>query len=362
MEQSPSAVNWRDRNAPKAPGQHRPTTFQSVARGADGILHFQWRQSASGAEKFHAAMVPHGGENTRVHREIQALGRELAQLSSSAAGVLGAVVPAAAAIVWDWESWWALGQEATPSRIDYESAVLEWYAALLRRGVTVDFVRPGASLDGYRLVVAPLLHVASHDELDVLAAFAESGGTLVVGYQSGILDRELHVHLGGYLGGGGGALQRALGVSVEEFAPLQAGVPTALVGELDGQAGRWRGGVWQEHVTVADAAVIAAFADGHASGGAAVTRRASASGGAAWYVATQPDAALFDALFDPVLADAGIEPAFADPQYGIETAVRGPQRFVINHTAEPREVAVAGATVSLEPYGVAIVPAEPARA
>jgi beta-galactosidase len=353
MEQSPSAVNWRDRNAPKAPGQHRATTFQSVARGADGILHFQWRQSAAGAEKFHAAMVPHAGEHTRVHREIQALGRELAELSAESRGVLGAAVPASVAIVWDWESWWALAQDATPTRIDYLAGVLDWYGALLRRGVTIDFVRPGAPLDAYRLVVAPLLHVASTAELDALAAFAEGGGTLVVGYQTGILDRELHVHLGGYLGGAGGALQRVLGVSVEEFAPLQAAVATVITGELPGE-----GGVWQEHVTVTDATPFAFFADGHAAGGAAITRRETGAGGAAWYVATQPDAALFDTLVERVLTDAGVAAAFDRPEYGVETAVRGDARFVINHTAEPREVVAAGQPVSLEPYGVAVLAAE----
>ncbi|MET7367302.1 beta-galactosidase, partial [Streptomyces sp. NPDC005566] len=30
-------------------------------RGADGIMFFQWRQSRAGAEKWHSAMLPHGG-------------------------------------------------------------------------------------------------------------------------------------------------------------------------------------------------------------------------------------------------------------------------------------------------------------
>src|SRR5690606_37315405 len=40
MEQSPSAVNWRDVNAPKSPGMHRLHSLQAVARGADGIMQF----------------------------------------------------------------------------------------------------------------------------------------------------------------------------------------------------------------------------------------------------------------------------------------------------------------------------------
>ena len=78
MEQAPSAVNWRARNAPKAPGQMAAWSKQAVARGADGILFFQWRQSVAGAEKFHSAMLPHAGTDTRVWREITELGADLA--------------------------------------------------------------------------------------------------------------------------------------------------------------------------------------------------------------------------------------------------------------------------------------------
>src|SRR2546430_7548557 len=35
-------------------------SYQAVARGADGVMFFQWRQSRAGAEKHHSAMVPHG--------------------------------------------------------------------------------------------------------------------------------------------------------------------------------------------------------------------------------------------------------------------------------------------------------------
>ena len=78
MEQAPSAVNWRERNAPKPPGTMRLWSWQAVAQGADAVMFFQWRQAVGGAEKFHSAMVPHGGTETRTHQEVRALGQELA--------------------------------------------------------------------------------------------------------------------------------------------------------------------------------------------------------------------------------------------------------------------------------------------
>src|SRR4029453_8589526 len=73
MEQAPNAVNWRDNNAPKAPGQMAARSMQAGGRGSDGVLFFQWRQAAAGAEKFHSGMLPHAGTETRTFREVEAL-------------------------------------------------------------------------------------------------------------------------------------------------------------------------------------------------------------------------------------------------------------------------------------------------
>jgi beta-galactosidase len=80
MEQAPSAVNWRQRNLPKRPGEMRLGSYQALARGSRGLMFFQWRASLSGSEKFHSAMLPHAGVESRVWREIGALGQEVARL------------------------------------------------------------------------------------------------------------------------------------------------------------------------------------------------------------------------------------------------------------------------------------------
>ena len=58
MEQAVSAVNWLTPNVPKHPGKMRLGSYQALARGAEGILFFQWRASQFGAEQFVSAMVP----------------------------------------------------------------------------------------------------------------------------------------------------------------------------------------------------------------------------------------------------------------------------------------------------------------
>lgn len=81
MEHSTSAVQWKPLNARKRNGELLRDSLAHVAMGADAICFFQWRQSASGAEAFHSAMVPHAGENTKLFREVCDLGAALQALS-----------------------------------------------------------------------------------------------------------------------------------------------------------------------------------------------------------------------------------------------------------------------------------------
>src|SRR5690606_9410836 len=111
MEHSTSAVNWQPRNVAKRPGQMRRNSLAHVARGSDAVLFFQWRASRVGAEKFHSAMLPHGGTGTRVWREVVELGGEVAALGD----IEGSRVRADAAILWDTESFWAQDLPWRPS-------------------------------------------------------------------------------------------------------------------------------------------------------------------------------------------------------------------------------------------------------
>jgi beta-galactosidase len=51
MEQTTVRVNWRKRNVPKRPKEMRLWSYGAVARGAEGIMFFQWRQSKAGAAR-----------------------------------------------------------------------------------------------------------------------------------------------------------------------------------------------------------------------------------------------------------------------------------------------------------------------
>lgn len=105
MESSPSSLNWHGVSKLKRPGLLTASGLQAIAHGSDSVLYFQIRQSRGASEKFHGAVIDHyGGNDTRVFREVKAIGEALGRLEE----IKGSVVKADAAVIYDVESRWAM--------------------------------------------------------------------------------------------------------------------------------------------------------------------------------------------------------------------------------------------------------------
>lgn len=325
MEHSTSAVNWQPINTPKKSGAMVRDSLTHVAHGADAVCYFQWRQSKAGAEKYHSGMVPHAGEHSRVFDAVKRLGSTLADLAPIAGSNRK---PARAAILFDWDSWWASELDSHPTdRLRYRREALDWYSAFLALGIRADVVPVASRFEDYSLVIAPVLHVVPEELADRVSSYVEGGGHFVTTYFSGVVDQNDHVWLGGYPG----AFSELLGIRVEEFGPLAEATGAALDNGTTG----W---LWADRIDLAadNIDVLARFTGEDYDGGAAVTRRPIGSGSAG-YVGTR----LGLEGLQPVLARfaeaAGIEPDLpAELAGAVELVLRanGTEEFafVINRT------------------------------
>ena len=353
METSPSAVNWQPRNPAKKPGALRRDALQQIARGADGFNVFQVRASLAGAEKFHSGLIPHAGTDTRLWREVLDLGSLLERLGE----VAGSRVESEVAMVWGYDAWWACELDSHPSvDVRYPDRPRALHRALWDRGITVDLVRPGAALDGYKVVVVPTLYLADDAAAAAVRDFVAGGGHAVVTYFSGIVDEHDHVRPGGYPG----AFRELLGIRTEEFAPLLEGETVMLD---DGSTAD----VWTEDLRLEGAEAVRTYADGPVPGAPAVTRHAFGDG-TAWYIATRTSPEGTSSVLDRVVAEAGVGAA-AVTTPGVEVVRRrgeqGSWLFVLNHTGREAAVPASGVDlvsgddvdgeVRVSPGGVAVV-------
>ncbi|KJL30193.1 beta-galactosidase [Microbacterium oxydans] len=349
METSTGAVNWQPYNLAKDRGELQRNVAAHVARGADGICFFQWRASTQGAEKYHTALVPHAGEDSAQWREVVELGGLLDRLGE----IAGTEVVADAALLFSWESWWAVENEGRPSEaLTYLGQVHAAHRALADAGITTDVVRPGGDLDGYRLLIVPALHLISDADAAAIATAVEHGATALITFFSGIVDEEDRVRTGGYPG----AFRDLLGIRSEEFAPL---LPDESVFLTDGTTGS----VWSERLEVTDAEVVASFADGPSAGGPALTRR-SAGAGEAWFAATQPDRIAYRDLMARLAGTAGVE-AHPGANHDVEIVRRagaaGSFLFIINHGETGVEISTTGHDLVTDAPATGFVPAGAVR-
>lgn len=358
LEQAPSAVSWRPVNLPKPPGVMRLWSYQAIARGSDGAMFFQWRAPRFGSELHHSTMLPAAGPNSRTFREICQLGSELGALD----GVAGGRIDADVAILLDWDNWWALdAEQSMPSvRMRWQAALRPFYDALYELGVTADFARPDDDLGRYRMVVVPNSYLLRESDAAKLADYVESGGHLLVGPFSGVVDEHCRAHPGG----APGPLADLLRVRVEEVWPLTEGAGVAI--DLEGSGVEAR--IWTEWLRADDADVVARYRGGPLDGMPAMTRRVHGSG-VAHYVSFLPEDAT--SILEPALHDAGVRATGRAAVRGVEQLVRGTKAasylFLLNHNHTAATVPIdapgtdlmTGAAVAdaveLPGYGVAVV-------
>lgn len=324
MEHSPSAVNWQPRNIPKSDGEIQRHAMSHIARGSNGVMFFQFRQSRGGSERFHSAMVPHAGTESRISRAMKSLGKMVNELTAVNADETSR---AQVAIIWDYESLWVASQPNLPtSDLDYVESCLSFYRACFDSGIRVDFLSPKVSaekLEPYGLVAIPLLHLVSDSFETALKTYVQGGGGLMAGYFSAVADPMARVRLGGY---GGSVARDICGVMVEEWVPLLEDEEIAL---STGARGR----VWSEKIHLIGAEAMATFDEMHpVSGGSPAVTRHQFGRGLAWYVATELDREGYRDLLRDICRERGIS---GRGDSDTEVVMRGSHEFVINHGSRP---------------------------
>lgn len=342
MEQTPSQQNWQPYNSLKRPGVMRLWSYQAVAHGSDSVLFFQMRRSRGACEKFHGAVIEHAGhENTRVFREVAELGNELVQLSDR---LLDSRVIAKAAIVFDWENWWAVEYSSGPSiALKYVDEVHKYYKALFDMNIQVDLVSVEADLTPYKVVIAPVLYMVKHGYAKKIEEFVENGGAFLTTFFSGIVDENDLVVLGGYPG----ELRKVLGIWSEEIDALPPEHSNKIVMEKEygNLKGTYACNLLFDLIHSEGAEIIASYGEDFYQGRPAVTMNKFGKG-QAWYIASSPDQAFLADLMDGIAEEKGIKNEIAANKLGIEITKRKKGDkvfiFVLNHTNDSVSVELPG--------------------
>ncbi|QKO14770.1 Beta-galactosidase BglY [Dickeya solani] len=340
MESTPSVTNWQPLSKLKKPGMHILSSLQAVAHGADAVQYFQWRKSRGSVEKFHGAVVDHVGHvDTRVGREVAQLGQILSQLGA----VAGSRVEAQVAILFDWESRWAMDDAQGPRNagLEYEKTVAEHYRPFWEQGIAADIINADCDFSGYRLLIAPMLYMVRPGFAERVEQFVRQGGQVVVTYWSGIVNESDLCYQGGFPG----PLRSVLGIWSEEIDCLADGEYNRVLGLADndiGLKGPYQARHLCELIHLEGATALASYCDDFYAGRPAVTvNRVGA--GKAWYVTSRNDLAFQRDFFAAIIRELALPRALDIPLPPAVTAHRrtnGDEEFIFieNYSALPQPI------------------------
>lgn len=362
MESTPSTVNWRSASKLKRPGMHMLSSLQAVAHGSNSVQYFQWRKGRGACEKFHGAVLDHYGKSdTRVFQETARLGNRLEGLSQ----VCKTNLKPQAAILFDWENWWAAEDSQGPrnSGLHYKETVLAHYRAFWKLGIPVDIIDMEKELSGYQLVVAPMLYLYRANIAEKMKKFVELGGTLVGTYWSGIVNDTDLCYLGGMPGGG---MAEVFGLRSEEIDALYDGQYNAM----SFQGVRYRISELCDLVKTNTAAVLSTYEDDFYAGQPSLTVNRYGKG-KAYYLAAKAEDTFYVDFYRLLAEENGVAPALDGRlPHGVTASLRkGSQDIVIvqNYNEKPAAVPlnasytdletgnVLSGTLELSEYGVAFL-------
>lgn len=293
-------------------------SLQAVAHGSDSVMYFQIRKGRGGFEKFHGAVIDHyGKDDDRTYRECCEVGQDLLCLEECN----HTDVKADVAVVYDWENRWAVEESKGPRNkgMFYKETVLKSYAAFRKQGLNVDLVDMEKSLDGYRIVAAPMLYMFRAGFEKKVRKFVELGGTFIMTYWSGVVDENDLCVLGGTPGG----LMDVMGLRSTEIDALYDGESNRLIpAEGSRMAGEYTCRNLCQLVDATTAESLMVYGEEFYQGTSALTVNRYGEG-TAYYVCADAEQSFYDDLYRMLCADAGIRGPLSCPlPEGVEVTTR----------------------------------------
>ncbi|MEM9014544.1 MAG: beta-galactosidase [Pseudomonadota bacterium] len=322
-EQQPGPVNWAEHNPAPLNGMVRLWTAEAFAHGAECVNYFRWRQAPFAQEQMHAGLERPNGSPAPAFNEAKEAAKDIASLKK-----IDPKPTSPVAIIFSYDAAWLFETQPQGGTWRYPAIVFEWYSALRRFGVDVDFIRDTDDFNSYHLIVCPSLPILPDS---FVARCANSTAKFLFGPRTGSKTREYQVppDLAP------GALRELIPLTVthSESLPEWRRENATLHGaEIAGKT-------WLDHVET-ELAPIAARDDG-----AGLWFRE----GRVSYLTTLPDEVFLGLVMHAHLTDAGVANLLLPPDLRI--ARTETQTFAFNYgpdqTEIPEEIAPRGGVYEL---------------
>lgn len=278
------------------PGALKQAVVQAMAHGAEMMLHFQFRTFPYGAEQLNYAIVDMDGVPRRRYYEMQDTAAVLKKLEPYEKSVM----KNEAAIIMDYDAYWALKIKPVNESFQYISFCGQFYRTLNRLGVGADVVSLDADWSGYKVLFLPAMFILRKEYRDKMKEYVRQGGTLFATFLTSVKDEDNT----GYTESLPAGLTDLFGITVQEVEPSDARSKSHLQLSLDEADYISLDHHWSE-LLEGPAEIKAIYTEDYKAGAGVISRN-SYGAGSAWYMGTMPEEEIFSLLLSAVCRDAGV--------------------------------------------------------
>ena len=284
MEQQAGAHGWDFRmlSPMPAPGQMRLWAMQSIAHGADFVSFFRWRTAPYGTEIYWHGLNDYGNQPNRRLKELEALYGDVSKLAAAAGSRYRAQVALVSDYLNDWDGerdlWHGPLHEKSRNNI-YEAAQFS------HTPLDIVYIRKtstGATsleeLARYKMLIYPHPTILTEDTAELLKAYCQRGGILVLGARTGYKDEYGRCPMRPMPG----FARELCGAQVEDYTFVRPEEPPVRI--------RWNGALLDAPVfhdllaPVEGGEVLAAFDGGYYHDTPALIRKRHGQEGASYYL------------------------------------------------------------------------------
>jgi beta-galactosidase len=217
--------------------------------------------------------------------------------------------------------------------INYHQEILNYYEALHSQNISCDIIGEGDDLNGYDIVIAPILYMVKGDYDKNIREYVENGGTFVTTYFSGYVDESDLVY-GAYPG----KLRDILGIWVEESDALPEGEENSFT--IDEK--EYTSKILCDIIHTEGSKVLASYNQDFYAGTPVITEN-DFGRGKAYYIGTSSDTDFYKTFTKKLCAEKNIKPDFAAYE-GLEVTKRYGESceftFLLNHSDKPIAVTI----------------------
>lgn len=128
-------------------------TMQSIAHGADGIVHFRWRAARKGIEEYWEGVLDQDDVPRARYEDFKKEGAEITKISSE---IFDSKINSEIAVIKDYDDdEWVYAHQYLTDEVHTGWAYNDLFRAASEQKFNIDFIPPTNDFSRYKIIFAP---------------------------------------------------------------------------------------------------------------------------------------------------------------------------------------------------------------